>query len=421
MRRSARILPPVWHGGAVHDLVRLVRHPVQRLAAARARRPPACPCTSKFVAELRLARGRRCACAPARARRRAPRAPRRAAAARSLGVELRERRVRRDAGAPERVVGVAAPDARRRCAGRAATCGSAGCRRRAARARRTRRSRARGRGPRAARRRRARAPTTRPCARCRTRARAAGRPRRRRAREAEPHDAALAAAVRSSAAPRRRPARPATGGRAAGRRRRTRRRGTCRAGRRASSDVPDQRVGRGDDGLQRREAERVVRPRRPCAADGGVEALGQRLHLGQLGHRTVCRGRRRGARGSATEWSESPNVSPSGEQRVDRGLLARLVADLRRVCRAASSTVQSRPDDRDEDSDPERAVQGAGERVGAPRPATPGGICRARSTGASTGTCRRRSPERVDEPARERGQHHRRRDARRRSRRRAGG
>ena len=50
-RRSARTLPPVWHVGAVHDLVRLVAHPAQIVPAHRAWFPGA-PVHGEVLAEL---------------------------------------------------------------------------------------------------------------------------------------------------------------------------------------------------------------------------------------------------------------------------------------------------------------------------------------------------------------------------------
>ena len=129
MRRSASTLPPVWHCGQYVDLVRLVAHAPQRLAAARARRSVA-RVHLEVVAELRLRQ-------PARASAFALEAvaitvadgveqPRPC-----VGVERRERRVRRElrrARARRR----RSPDRRPRpCAGRAAACARGGGRRRA--------------------------------------------------------------------------------------------------------------------------------------------------------------------------------------------------------------------------------------------------------------------------------------------------
>ena len=88
MRRSARTLPPVWQLRAVRDLVALVAHAAQRLAAARARRAVARR-APRSARRASAATARRCARARARARRRARRGPRRA------GARARRRRATR--------------------------------------------------------------------------------------------------------------------------------------------------------------------------------------------------------------------------------------------------------------------------------------------------------------------------------------
>ena len=192
---------------AVRHLVGLVRDPAQTLAAfgTRRARPVVHP---EALAELRLGQpARPLALALERVGERRPdRVEQRGAL---LVAQRRERRVRRDVRAVERVVRRSRARSPRRSAGRAASCGSGACRCRAGSAPRTRRSRAPGRASRAGRRRPARAPTTRPCARCRARAR--GAPGRCRTGSAPPRPSAAS----SSAAPRCRADRPARGGRAA--------------------------------------------------------------------------------------------------------------------------------------------------------------------------------------------------------------
>ena len=202
---------------------------------------PALPCTVKCSPSLFCRQPARRACARARGPRRAPRAIAASSRSRSSGVQRLQRRVRRELGAVQRVVGVAAADARDRAlvaqdrvdaapVGRGAQpLGELVARRFGAELRR------------ADRRRPGRAPTNRPCVRCRTRARSTalvvGEP---------PAAPPSPSAWSSSAAARSRRGRPARGGtrcgaglavEVAGSR-------TSPAGRRRASVAPDELVGR---------------------------------------------------------------------------------------------------------------------------------------------------------------------------------
>ena len=280
-RRSARTFPPVWHVGAVRDLVGLVAHAAQVVAAPRARLPDAVV-HGEVVADLRrqpAVRARSASSASSRIRVRRLEQP-----LPLVGVELA--RATRTATASRGAGCRRCSRGRRRppCAGRAGSCARGGRRRRGGTARRPRGSAPRGRARRAARRRRARAPTSRPCAPCRTPSPARSGRSSARIRSTEPRGFVDFGGDSTSTRPPCERWNEQPAGRRRGRRPRTSRGAPTRSIVRPSEL---RRAAARTSSARRTAACRARRASRPRS--DLVEPLGERLDLRHLGHGSPSR------------------------------------------------------------------------------------------------------------------------------------